>query len=118
MKAFIPSRRRIIAYLLWLPLLVTGQFSMAHSIASNKVVYNVPQESIVVTGTRTATDGESLPGVNILIKGTSTGTVTDVEGKFSIAVPSRESVLIISSIGYETEELTVGDKTAFDINLA
>ena len=59
-----------------------------------------------VTGTVTdATTGETIPFVAVMLKGTSTGTVTSTEGTFSITVPSAESVLVFSFLGYETLEL-------------
>jgi len=70
-----------------------------------------------VTGQVTA-DGEGpIPGVNILVKGTTIGTVTDIEGEYRIDVPSPESVLVFSSIGFATEEVSVGSKSTINVNL-
>ena len=63
-------------------------------------------------------DGEALPGVNVIIKGSSQGTVTDVNGYFKINVPSRETVLVFSSVGFAQEEITVGNKTVIDLTLS
>lgn len=63
-------------------------------------------------------DGVGLPGVNVLVKGTSTGTVTDVEGNYSINVPNEDDVLVFSSIGYITQEVPVNGRTTIDIALA
>jgi TonB-linked SusC/RagA family outer membrane protein len=117
MKAQLPFRRTIIKYFFWLSLLATGQLSMANTKASNPNVSGIPQQSIHLNGTITSTYGETLPGVNVLIKGTSTGTVTDVDGKFSLDVADRESVLVFTSIGFETEEVTVGERTVIDVNM-
>jgi TonB-linked SusC/RagA family outer membrane protein len=69
----------------------------------------------VVTGVVTdKLDQSPLIGVNILIDGTSSGTVTDVDGKFSIEVPEN-GILIISFVGYETQEITVGGRSIIDI---
>ncbi len=62
--------------------------------------------------------GEDLPGVNILVKGTTQGTVSDVEGNYRISVPSNESVLVFSSIGYTTEEVTVGNQSTINLAVA
>ncbi|MBN1415937.1 MAG: TonB-dependent receptor [Bacteroidales bacterium] len=71
----------------------------------------------VVTGTVIdANTNESLPGVSIQIKGTVTGTVTDIQGKFSISV-SPSDILIISSVGYLDEEIVVGDQTEIVMKL-
>ena len=61
---------------------------------------------------------EGLPGVNVLVKGTTTGTVTDVEGNYRLEVPSEESILVFSSIGYVSEEIAVNSQTTLDVTLA
>lgn len=53
---------------------------------------------------------ETVPGVNVQVKGTMLGTVTDADGNFNITVPNVKSVLIFSFIGYATQEITVGNK--------
>jgi TonB-linked SusC/RagA family outer membrane protein len=58
-----------------------------------------------------------MPGVNILIKGTTSGTATDIDGNFSIDVPSQNSILVFSFIGYRQQEVRVGNTTAFNIVL-
>lgn len=72
-----------------------------------------------VTGTITdlSTD-ESLPGVNILVQGTTLGTVTNVEGSYTISVPDENSILVISSVGYETVEEKVGNRSTIDVVLS
>ncbi len=72
-----------------------------------------------VTGTVTNNqDGTSLPGVSIIIKGTSTGTATDIDGNYTINVQGPETVLVFSYIGFSTEETTVGNRSVVDISLA
>ncbi|MEK6478288.1 TonB-dependent receptor [Catalinimonas sp. 4WD22] len=70
-----------------------------------------------VSGTVSSSEEGSLPGVNVLVKGTTTGTVTDLDGNYRITVPSSESVLVFSSIGYTSEEVTVGNRSTIDIEL-
>lgn len=74
--------------------------------------------AIDVTGRVTNAAGEALPGVSITIKGTTNGTTTDENGKFSINAPSENSVLVISFVGYATKEVTVGKGTDLNIQLA
>lgn len=75
------------------------------------------QEMIQVSGTITARDNNmSLPGANVLLQGTSNGTVTDVDGKFTISVPSN-SKLVFSFIGYLTQEIDVGGRTTINVTL-
>nr|WKN35690.1 SusC/RagA family TonB-linked outer membrane protein [Tunicatimonas sp. TK19036] len=66
---------------------------------------------------RALDDDSALPGVNILIKGTTRGTTTDVEGKYRINVP-EDAVLIFSYLGYLTEEVEVGDQTTINVSMA
>ncbi len=71
-----------------------------------------------VSGTVTsADDGQAFPGVNIIVKGSTVGTVSDVNGKFSISVQSAESVLVFSAIGYSTTEMVVGAQSTISIAL-
>ncbi|WPP50991.1 TonB-dependent receptor [Catalinimonas niigatensis] len=70
---------------------------------------------IVVSGIVSSDEVSGLPGVNVLVKGTSTGTVTDIDGKYSINVPDTESVLVFSSIGYVTEEIVVGNQQEINV---
>lgn len=60
---------------------------------------------------------EPIPGVNVFIKGTNIGVVTDVQGDFILAVPSDETILVFSFIGYTNQELAVGDKSVIDVVL-
>ena len=69
-----------------------------------------------VTGRVTA-NAAPLPGVSILIKGTSNGTSTDADGKFSLNIPDKSAVLVVSFIGFSTQEIEVGDKTVIDVAL-
>ena len=71
-----------------------------------------------ISGTVTDTkDGSTLPGVNILIKGTTTGTVTDINGKYSLSVPGASTSLVFSFIGYKPLEIAVGDASVINAKL-
>ncbi len=73
---------------------------------------------ITVSGTvTTSSEGPGFPGVNVLVKGTSTGTVTDVNGKYSLNVPDEDNILVFSSIGYITQEVAVNGRAVIDIAL-
>ena len=61
--------------------------------------------------------GETVPGVNIQVKGTSTGVVTDLDGNFTISVPNTNSVLVFSFIGFTTQEIKVGNQTNLKVTL-
>lgn len=73
---------------------------------------------IQVSGTvKDYTDGQPLPGVNVLIKGTPNGAVTDIEGRYSITVTGADAVLVFSFIGYETVEEQVNNRAVVDVNM-
>ncbi|MFP4089694.1 MAG: carboxypeptidase-like regulatory domain-containing protein, partial [Cyclobacteriaceae bacterium] len=68
----------------------------------------------------TVTDGETseaLPGVNVLVKGTTIGTITDVEGKYNLSVPQDASTLLFSSVGYSAEEVQISGRSTVDLTL-
>ncbi|MFL5787042.1 MAG: SusC/RagA family TonB-linked outer membrane protein, partial [Flavisolibacter sp.] len=73
---------------------------------------------IRVTGKISGENGEALSGVSITVRGTSIGTTTDANGLFSISVPNANSILVISHVGYATQEFAVGNRTTLNITLA
>lgn len=73
-------------------------------------------QTTTVTGVVKDFEGEALPGVNVIEKGTTNGTITDIDGKYSIAV-SAEATLIFSYIGYLQEEEIVNNRAVIDVNL-
>lgn len=78
---------------------------------------SVHAQQISVTGTVEDINGETLPGVNVVVLGTTQGTVTDVNGKFTINVPNENAVLQISFMGYTTQEIAVGNQRVFNVIL-
>ncbi|MFD2513584.1 SusC/RagA family TonB-linked outer membrane protein [Pontibacter locisalis] len=76
------------------------------------------QDTNVVTGKVTgAEEGMPLPGVSVLVKGTTTGTTTDTNGEFRIQVPGNNAVLVFRYLGYETKEVTVGNQSVINVAL-
>lgn len=74
-------------------------------------------QQMVVTGQVTDETDFGMPGVNVQVKGTTTGVITDMDGNYSIEVPSSKSVLVFSFIGYTTQEITVKNQTKIDVLL-
>lgn len=75
-------------------------------------------EKITVTGKVTdPMTRETIPGVNIMVKGTATGTVTDIDGNFRIEVVTPDPILIFSFVGYITQEIPVMGRTKLDVTL-
>ncbi|SMO50473.1 SusC/RagA family TonB-linked outer membrane protein [Gracilimonas mengyeensis] len=101
---------RILGNLLFI-LLVWGMAVDAHGQDSEN-------SEITVTGRVTDSEsGETLPGVNIVIKGTLNGTTTNLDGEFTLRVPGSNTILVFSYVGFETQEITVGSQEYLDVKL-
>lgn len=74
-------------------------------------------QSQSVSGKVSDEKGEGLPGVGVVVKGTTVGTTTDVEGKFTLALPENAAVLVLSSVGMKSMEVEIGSKTTFEITM-
>jgi hypothetical protein len=71
-----------------------------------------------VTGVIKDDAGITLPGVNIVLKGTTQGTITDIDGNYSILVPGNDVILHFSYIGMLDQDIQVGDKTVINVTMA
>ncbi|NJM26930.1 MAG: hypothetical protein HC859_17115, partial [Bacteroidia bacterium] len=74
-------------------------------------------QSTVSGSVVSAEDSAPIPGANILVKGTANGTITDANGEFTIEIPSANAVLVISFVGYNTQELALEGQTTVRITL-
>jgi TonB-linked SusC/RagA family outer membrane protein len=70
-----------------------------------------------ISGTVTDETGEPLIGVNVSIKGTTIGNITDLDGKYTIQAPNEQAVLVFSFIGYRTVEAVIGSQRVIDLQL-
>jgi iron complex outermembrane receptor protein len=77
----------------------------------------VAQQEKQITGTVTDEQGVPLPGVNVVVKGTTVGTITDLDGNFKLTVPDDAEAVVISFVGMRTQEVAIGDRTEFTIVL-
>ncbi|MDO8965430.1 TonB-dependent receptor [Algoriphagus sp.] len=75
------------------------------------------QTTASISGKVISPDGEALPGVVVLEKGTSNGQVTDLDGNFSIRVASQESILVFSLVGFNSQEIQVGNQSIINLTL-
>ncbi len=99
--------------------------------SNKKIQYEILDNSLIVlmplneskqqqkiTGTITdATNGEPIIGANVIIEGTTIGTVSDADGKFSIDIPKSDAVLIVSFLGFNTERISVNGQTTISVKL-
>jgi hypothetical protein len=99
--------------------LVAGLFKkMLFSIVALLVSVGVfAQQKLHVTGIVNDEKGSPAVNASVTVKGTKMGVTTDVSGAFSIDVPNAKSVLAISSTGFESQEIVVGNKTNFNVGL-
>ncbi len=88
-------------------LILSMVFSLGVAIAQEKTI----------SGTVTAEGEGPLPGVNVTVQGTTTGVMTGIDGTYTIKVPGNDAVLVFSSIGYATQNVTVGTQTSIDVIL-
>jgi hypothetical protein len=71
-----------------------------------------------ITGKVISSEDElGMPGVPVVVKGTTVGTATDIDGNFTLSVPNDAATIVVSYMGYKTVELPVGTQTRFDITL-
>lgn len=92
-------------------------FSMKRVATNPKDI--IGRQQVIVSGTVTsAADGQPIPGVNVLVKDVQgVGTTTNFDGKYTITVPSSNSILLFSYVGFKQVEVEVGDKSSIDITL-
>lgn len=94
---------------------ITG-LSLANNVDSLEEFHVDSKAAIEVSGRVTAaSDGQGIPGVSILVKGTFTGTVSDVEGNFGFTVPNENDMLVFSSIGYISQEVPLDGRKVLDV---
>lgn len=102
---------------------LTEQTDLEWSLHSGTVVIsrkkqtskNIPAQK--VSGRVTDESGTPLPGVSVVIKGTTIGVATNADGKFSLAIPDQNTILVVSFVGKKTIEKTVGENKEFEIIL-
>jgi TonB-linked SusC/RagA family outer membrane protein len=70
-----------------------------------------------ITGVIKDQDGQAMPGVNVLVKGTNVGTLSDSNGKYNIVAPKGSTTLLFSFIGYTTQEVEINGKSVIDVSL-
>ncbi|MFY9151633.1 MAG: TonB-dependent receptor [Prolixibacteraceae bacterium] len=70
-----------------------------------------------LSGSVVGEDGVPIPGVTVVVQGTTTGTITDMDGKFSFSAPADAKILTVSYIGMKTQDLTIGNQTNFKVTL-
>jgi TonB-linked SusC/RagA family outer membrane protein len=96
----------------------TLDFKMMENQLIVVVPANAKQQAVIIKGKVTTVDEPmGLPGVNVFVKGTTTGTVTDFEGNYSLEVADNYAIIVFSFIGFEIQEVAINGRTVIDIDL-
>jgi TonB-dependent starch-binding outer membrane protein SusC len=115
-KQILWSEKRII-FLMLLLLLNFGLSNASKLAAAETVVSNELQQAVTVTGIVTDAGGGTLPGVSVVVKGTTNGTNTDVNGNYSLSNIPANSTLVFSLVGMKKKEIEIGSKTIINAAL-
>jgi TonB-dependent SusC/RagA subfamily outer membrane receptor len=92
-----------------------GSISHPHFVAANWQEQNQREVSGIVTSNE---DGDPLPGVSVIIQGSSTGVATDIDGVYRINVPGDNATLVFSYIGFDSREIEVGNRSLINVSLS
>lgn len=79
---------------------------------------NLRAQTRTISGTVNGADGQTIPGVTVLVKGTSLGASTNVQGQYELAVPASATTLIFSFVGYESKQVAIGNQSTVNTTLA
>lgn len=96
-------------------LLARGNLIISSPISTSNPSVVFVQNS--VTGLVTDEGGQGFPGVNIIVKGTSMGTTTDINGRYALQVQDNNATLVFSFVGYEEQEIVIGGRSVIDIQM-
>ncbi|HRI22195.1 MAG TPA: SusC/RagA family TonB-linked outer membrane protein, partial [Panacibacter sp.] len=97
--------------------LLIAAFAILFSVSSSVSLFAQPAEGKKITGKITSASGEILTGASINLKGSSTVTVSNEKGEFSITVPDNKAVLLISHVGFKTKEIAVKNQSSLIVLL-
>lgn len=100
-----------------LMLLITGAAQLQAARSNHAALFNEVAAHTVSGRITSADDKQGMPGVNIVLKGTTIGTTTDVDGKYAIELPDGNGVLVFTFIGYERQEVSIEGRTTIDVAL-
>jgi len=100
---------------------VLDNTAVSYKVLDNNFIVITPKDLLqqnVVAGTVKDQDGEPLPGVNVVVTGTMVGTMTDINGRYSINVPAGSGSLTFSFVGMEPQDVVIGALTRIDVTMA
>ncbi|MEK6478138.1 SusC/RagA family TonB-linked outer membrane protein [Catalinimonas sp. 4WD22] len=93
-------------------------FSSGLLLLSLLLSFSAYAQEMSISGKVTDPDNGPIPGVNVLVKGTTQGTITDIEGNYRLNVSENAETLVFSFVGYETQEVAINGRSSVDVSLA
>ena len=99
-------------------MLICGGYIPGMSVSAQNTTSSSTQNSRRISGVVTDTQGEPIIGATVLVKGTGIGTATDIDGKFSLDIPSNGKTLVVSFIGFDAQEIPVTNNATYKIQLS
>ncbi|WP_114750987.1 SusC/RagA family TonB-linked outer membrane protein [Pleomorphovibrio marinus] len=120
MKKSISKGKGVFFVLCCCLLFISGFFSPIHATENsiNRTALDIGEFDITITGVVTDENGEPLPGASILLEGSTTGTVTDIDGNYSLTVPDDSQTLIVSYVGYQQQRVQIGGRSEINVQLS
>ena len=113
-------QRKFFKWLYVIPILILFVSNSVANVTNSSLKYFFQQQEvqndITVSGKVMSDVNEPLPGANVIVKGTTNGTITNVNGDYSLVVP-KNSILVFSYVGYDNLEVEVGDQTIINITM-
>jgi TonB-linked SusC/RagA family outer membrane protein len=103
---------------LFIGMVLTFNIANPSEMSAQSVASSINREDIQVSGIVIDSQGIPIPGVSVIVQGTTTGVATDLEGRYSLSVPGPESILVFSFIGYNSQELAVGNQSTVNVTLS
>ncbi len=94
-----------------------SSFASASSDVEEDGITKISQQTSKVSGTVVDADGMAIPGATIVVKGTSVGTVTGVDGTYSVDIPAGSDILVFSFVGMKTQEIEIAGKSVINVSL-
>lgn len=103
MRKFLLKKSRLLCYYLAALFLLPGVVQARQTTIHGTVIHQTTKEPV--------------PGISVMLKGTTTGSTTDINGKFSLVVPNTKGTLVFSGVGFDAQEIAIKDQTSFDVKL-
>ncbi|HDR90455.1 MAG TPA: TonB-dependent receptor [Bacteroidetes bacterium] len=107
----------VLLFITAFPLYSSGNDLFHNGVETEGEAASAIQQQLTVTGEVTDEEGNPMPGVNIVEKGTMNGTISDTNGRYTLTVTSPDAVLVFSFVGYDSQEITVGSRRMIDVIL-